>query len=51
MVEGEMTRSRPPQVIGLLREVAQGVILLGLAGSSVGGILTAVLLATRILGR
>jgi hypothetical protein len=46
-----MPRSRPPRVVGLVREMAQSLILLGLAGSSVGGILTAVLLATRILGR
>ncbi|CAN5686426.1 hypothetical protein BH18ACT15_BH18ACT15_02270 [soil metagenome] len=46
-----MTRARAPHMISLLREVSQGVLLLALAGSSLGGILTAVLLATRMLGR
>jgi hypothetical protein len=38
-------------MISLYREVAQAILLVGVAGSSLGGILTAVLLATRMLGR
>lgn len=46
-----MTQARTPHMISLLREVTHGVLLLGIAGSSLGGILAAVLLATRMLGR
>ncbi len=36
---------------GLAREVSQGVVLLALTGSSVGGVLGMVSVATRALGR
>ena len=36
---------------GLARELSQGVVLLALAGSSIGGLLAAVALAARVLGR
>ena len=42
---------RAPHMISLIKEMTHAVLLLGLAGSSLGGILTAVLLATRVLGR
>ncbi|MGH2752000.1 MAG: hypothetical protein ACRDK3_14180 [Actinomycetota bacterium] len=36
--------------VGLAREVSQGVMLLALAGASVGGLLGMVAIATRALG-
>jgi len=36
---------------GLTRELTQGVVLLALTGSSVGGLLGMVAIATRALGR
>ena len=36
---------------GLTRELSQGVVLLALTGSSVGGVLGMVSVATRALGR
>jgi hypothetical protein len=36
---------------GMAREVGQGLVLLALTGSSVGGFLGMVALATRMLGR
>ena len=36
---------------GLAREVGRGLVLLGLSGSSVGGFVAVVTLATRLLGR
>lgn len=36
---------------GLTRELGQGLVLLALTGSSVGGILGMVAIATRALGR
>lgn len=35
---------------GLAREISQGVVLLALAGASVGGLLGMVAIATRALG-
>jgi hypothetical protein len=37
--------------IGVIRELGQGVVLLALTGSSVGGLLGIVAIATRALGR
>ena len=42
-----MNRSRT----GLAREVGQGIMVLALTGSSVGGFLGMLMLATRALGR
>ena len=36
---------------GVIRELGQGVVLLALTGSSVGGLLGIVAIATRALGR
>lgn len=36
---------------GLIRELGQGVVLLALTGSSVGGLLGIIAIATRALGR
>jgi hypothetical protein len=36
---------------GLAREVGQGIVLLALMGSSVGGLLAMLTLATRAMGR
>lgn len=36
---------------GLTREVSQGILLVGLAGSSVGGLMGFIAIATRALGR
>lgn len=36
--------------VGLAREISQGVVLLALAGASVGGLLGMVGVATRALG-
>jgi hypothetical protein len=36
---------------GLFRELGQGVVLLALTGSSVGGLLGMIAIATRALGR
>jgi hypothetical protein len=36
---------------GLARELSRGVVLVALAGSSIGGLLAAVALAARVLGR
>ncbi|MDP9069041.1 MAG: hypothetical protein M3N53_11955 [Actinomycetota bacterium] len=36
---------------GLVKELGQGVVLLALTGSSVGGLLGMVAIATRALGR
>jgi hypothetical protein len=36
--------------VGLAREVSQGLVLLALAGASVGGLLGMVAVATRALG-
>ena len=39
------------QRTGVFRELGQGVVLLALTGSSVGGLLGIVAIATRALGR
>ena len=36
---------------GVVRELGQGVVLLALTGSSVGGLLGMIAIATRALGR
>jgi hypothetical protein len=36
---------------GLVREVGRGLVLVGLAGSSVGGVVGCLTLAARVLGR
>jgi len=36
---------------GLTRELGQGILLMGLAGSSVGGLLGILAIASRALGR
>ncbi len=36
---------------GLTRELGQGILLLGLAGSSVGGLVGILTIASRALGR
>lgn len=36
---------------GLTRELSQGILLLGLAGSSVGGLIGILTIASRALGR
>ena len=47
-----MTGGRTVRVThGLVRELSQGIVLLALTGSSVGGFLGMVALATRALGR
>lgn len=45
-----MGARRGPQST-LLREVYQGLVVLALAGSSVGGLLGMIAIATRALGR
>jgi hypothetical protein len=40
----------PERSVGLAREVSQGVVLLALAGASVGGFLGMIAIATRALG-
>ena len=40
-----------PHRTGVFRELGQGVVLLALTGSSVGGLLGIVAIATRALGR
>jgi hypothetical protein len=45
----ELTRVVPKQ--GLAREVSQSLVLLALTGSSVGGFLGMVAIATKVLGR
>jgi len=40
----------PERSVGLAREVSQGLVLLALAGASVGGLLGMVAIATRALG-
>ena len=40
-----------PKKRGLAKELGQGVMLLALTGSSVGGLLGMVAIATRALGR
>jgi len=44
------TEARPERSLGLAREVSQGIVLLALAGASVGGLLGMVAVATRALG-
>jgi hypothetical protein len=46
-----VTRVATAQKTGLAREVSQSIVLLALTGSSVGGVLGMVALATRALGR
>lgn len=48
-----IVRSRNPRPVrgGLAREVGHGIVLLALTGSSVGGFLGMVAIATRALGR
>jgi hypothetical protein len=43
----QMTLERP----GVARELGQGLMLLALTGSSVGGVLGMLMIATRALGR
>lgn len=40
-----------PKRRGMVRELSQSIVVLALAGSSVGGVLGMVALATRALGR
>jgi hypothetical protein len=43
-----------PQASGkweLVRELGRGIVVLGLTGSSIGGLLAALALAARVLGR
>jgi hypothetical protein len=40
-----------PKTRGMAREVGRGLVLLGLTGSSLGGLLGVVTQATRLLGR
>jgi hypothetical protein len=50
----EPARAREPDGAGrsaLLREIGHGLAVLGFTGSSVGGLVSAVVLATRLLGR
>jgi hypothetical protein len=44
-------RSRVVTKMGLAREVSQSLVLLALTGSSVGGLLGVLAVATRALGR
>lgn len=46
-----VTRVASAQKAGLARELSQSLVLLALTGSSVGGVLGMVALATRALGR
>ncbi|MFN2488222.1 MAG: hypothetical protein ABR529_00455 [Actinomycetota bacterium] len=49
MGSGERAEGMGPSA--LAREVGHGLMLLGLTGSSVGGVVGVVALATRLLGR
>ena len=44
-------RSNIVEPRGLAREISRGLLVLGLTGSSVGGLLGVVAQATRLLGR
>jgi hypothetical protein len=46
-----MTRNSRTREHGLARELRQGIVLLALTGSSVGGALGMLAIATRALGR
>ena len=44
-------RAGLPERQGMAREIGRGLVLLGLTGSSLGGLLGVVTQATRLLGR
>ncbi len=46
-----VTRVERVEKQGLVKEVGQGLVMLALTGSSIGGVLGMVALATRALGR
>ena len=46
-----VTRVEQSSKPGLAKEVGQGLVMLALTGSSIGGVLGMVALATRALGR
>ena len=46
-----VTRVERASKPGLAKEVSQGLVMLALTGSSIGGVLGMVALATRALGR
>ncbi|MDQ4057689.1 MAG: hypothetical protein M3124_01040 [Actinomycetota bacterium] len=45
-----VTGMRTERRVGLVREISQGLVLLALAGASVGGLLGMVAVASRALG-